>query len=132
MDSEIKEAGVSPSVIPKPIRNKLLIADVISEEIKIASKNSNNEDQQAIRNVISGSIVKKYRQMKTPSEMTMTNCRKLANVKAKSIKILNIRRKPLIEKGVQAKVIDFFKRDDNSRMTPGKKTPGGLKKMVPK
>ena len=53
VDSEIREAGVSPSVKPKPIRNKLLFANVISEEIKIASKNSNNEDQQAIRNVIS-------------------------------------------------------------------------------
>ena len=82
VDSEIREAGVSPSVIPKPIRNKLLFANVISEEIKIASKNSNNEDQQAIRNVISGSTVKKYRQMKTLSEMTMTNRRKLAKVKA--------------------------------------------------
>ena len=121
MDSKIREAGVSRSVIPKPIRNKLLIANVISEEIKIASKNSNNEDQQAIRNVISGSTVKKYRQMKTLSEMTMTDRRKLAKIKAKSIEIRDIRRKPLIEKGVQAKVIDFFKRDDNSRMLPGKR-----------
>ena len=75
--------------------------------------------------------MKKYTQMKTLSEMTMTDRRKLAKVKAKSIKIRNIRKKPLIEKGVQAKVIDFFKRDDNPRMMPGKKTPRGLKKMVP-
>ena len=133
MDSEIREAGVSPSVIPEPIKNKLLFANVISEEIKIASKNSNNEDRQAIRNIISGSIVKKYRQMKTLSEMIMTNRRKQAKVKPKSIKIRNIRKKLLIEKGLQAKVIDFFKRDDNSHMMPGKKkTPRGLKKIVPK
>ena len=92
VDSEIREAGVSPSVIPKPIRNKLFFANVISEEITIASKNNNNEDQQAIRNVISGSTVKKYRQMKTLSEMTMTNRRKLAKVKTKSIKIRNVRK----------------------------------------
>ena len=49
MDSEIREVGVSPSVIPKPIRNKLLFANVISEKINIASKNSNDEDLQAIR-----------------------------------------------------------------------------------
>ena len=59
--------------------------------------------------------------------MTMTNRRKLAKVKVKSIKIPNIRKKPLIEKGVQAKVIDFFKSDDNAHMMPGKKTPRGLK-----
>ena len=132
VDSEIREAGVSPSVIPKPIRNKLLFANVISEEIKIASKSSKNEDQQAIRNVISGSTVKTYRQMKTLGEMTMTNRRELAKVKAKSIKIRNIRKKPLIEKGVQAKVIDFFKRDDNSRMMPGKKDAKRIEKDRPR
>ena len=46
--------------------------------------------------------------MKTLSEMTMTNRRKLAKAKAKFIKICNIIKKPLIEKGVQAKVIDFL------------------------
>ena len=109
MDSENREAGVGPSVILKPIRNKLPFANVISEEIKIASKNNNSEDQQAIRNLISGNIVKKYKQMKTLSEMTMTNRRKLAKVKAKSIKIRNIRKKPSTEKGVQAKVIDLLR-----------------------
>ena len=33
VDSEIREAGVSPSVIPKSIRNKFLFANVISEEL---------------------------------------------------------------------------------------------------
>ena len=70
--------------------------------------------------------------MKTLSEMTMKNRRNLAKVKAKSIKIRNIRKKPLIEKGVQAKVIDFPKRDDSSHIMPGKKTSRGLTKMVPK
>ena len=106
VDSEIREAGVSPGVIPG--------------------------DQQAIRNVISGSTVKKYREMKTLSEMTMTDRRKLAKVKAKSIKICNIRKKPLIEKGVQAKVIDFFKRDDNSRMMPGEKDVKRIEKDGPR
>ena len=132
MDSEIREAGVSPSVIPEPIRNKFLFANGISEEIKITSKNNNNEDQQAIRNVISGSIVKKYRQMKTISEMTMTNRRKLAKVEEKSIKIRNTRKQPLIEKWIQARVIDFFKRDDNSRMMPGKKDAKRIEKDGPK
>ena len=131
VDSELREAGVSPSVIPKPIRNKLLFANVISEEIKIVSISSNNEDQQAIRNIISGSIVKKYRQMKTLREINMTNRRKLAKVEAKSVKVRNTRKLPLIEKRVQAKVIDFFKRD-NSRMMPGKKDAKRIGKGGPK
>ena len=119
MDSEIREAGVSPSIIPKPIRNKLLFANVISEGINIASRHSNNEGQQAIRNIISGSIVKNYKQMKTL-------------VKVKSIKLRNVRKKPSTEKGVQAKVIDFFKSDDNSRMMPGKKDAKRIEKDSPR
>ena len=63
--------------------------------------------------------------------MTMTDRRKLAKVKAKSIKIRNIGKKPLIEEGVQAKVIDFFSRDDNSRMMPGKKDAKRIEKDGP-
>ena len=130
--SEIRKARVSPSVIPKPIKNQLLFANVISEEIKEASKNSANEDHQVIRNVISGSIVKKYKLMKTLGKMAMTNQRKLAKVTTKSMKIRQVRKKPLVEKGVQNKVIEFFKSDDNSCMMPGKKMPIKLKRECPK
>ena len=43
VNSEIRKAGVSPRVIPKPIKNQLLFANVISEEIKEASKNSTSK-----------------------------------------------------------------------------------------
>ena len=121
VDAEIRDSGVSPSVIPKPIRNKLLFANALSEEIKVARKNTNDQEQQAIRNVISGNIIKKYRQIKVLAKMTKTDRRKLSKVKAKSIKIRKLRKKPLIEKGIHAKVLEFFGRDDNSRMMPGKK-----------
>ena len=42
--------------------------------------------------------------------MNMTSCRKLEKIKAKFTEIHNIRKKPLIENGVQAKVNDFFKK----------------------
>ena len=47
VDAEIRDSGVSLSVIPKPIRNKLLIANALSEEIKVARKNTNDQEQQA-------------------------------------------------------------------------------------
>ena len=40
--------------------------------------------------------------------MTETDRRKLSKVKARSIKIRKLRKKPLIEKGIQAKVLEFF------------------------
>ena len=120
VDAEIRDSGVSLGVIPKPIRNKLLFENALSEEIKVARKNTNDQEQQAIRSVISGNIIKKYRQIKVLAKMTKTERRKLSKVKAKSIKIHKLRKKPLIEKGIQAKVLEFFGRDDNSRMMPGK------------
>ena len=108
-------------VIPKPIRYKLLFANALSEEIKVARKNTNDQEQQAIRNVISGNIIKKYRQIKVLAKMTGTDRRTLSKVKAKSIKIRKLRKKPLIGKGIQAKVLECFGRDDNSQMIPGKK-----------
>ena len=67
--------------------------------------------------------------------MTETDRRKLSKVKAKSIKIRKLRKKPLIEKGIQAKVLEvleFFGRDDNSRMMPGKKDAKVIEKGTPK
>ena len=64
--------------------------------------------------------------------MTETDFRKLSKVKAKSIKIRKLRKKPLIEKEIQAKVLEFFGRDDNSRMMPGKKDAKIIEKGTPK
>ena len=121
VDEEIRDSGVSLSVIPKPIKNKPLFANALSEEIKVERKSTNDQEQQAIRNVISGNIIKKYRQIKVLAKMTETDRRKLSKVKARSIKIRKLRKKPLIEKGIQAKVLEFFGRDDNSRVMPGKR-----------
>ena len=48
IDAEIRDSCVSPSVIPKPIRNKLLFANALSEEKKIARKNTNDQEQQKL------------------------------------------------------------------------------------
>ena len=60
--AEITDSGVSlePSVIPKLIRKKLLFANALSEEMKVARKNTNDQEQQAITKVMSGNIIKKY------------------------------------------------------------------------
>ena len=70
--------------------------------------------------------------MKTLGKITMTNRRKLSKVTTKSMKIRQVRKKPLVEKRVQNKVIEFFKRDDNSRMMPGKKDANKIEKGMPK
>ena len=61
--------------------------------------------------------------------MTETDRRKLS---AKSIKIRKLRKKPLIEKGIQAKVLEVFGRDDNSLMMPGKEDAKITEKGTPK
>ena len=130
VDAEIIDSGVIPSVI-LTIRNKLLFANALSEEIKVARKNTNDQEQQTIRNVISGNI-KKYPQIKVLAKMTETDRRKLSKVKARSIKIRKLREKPLIKKGIPAKVLEIFGRDDNSRMMPEKTDAKMIEKGTPK
>ena len=44
IDAEMRDSGLSLSVIPKPIRNKLLFANALTEEIKVAGKNANDQE----------------------------------------------------------------------------------------
>ena len=44
IDAEMRDSGLSPNVIPKPIRNKLLFANALTEEIKVAGKNTNDQE----------------------------------------------------------------------------------------
>ena len=44
VDAEMRDSGFSPSVIPKPIRNKLLFTNALTEEINVARKNTNNQE----------------------------------------------------------------------------------------
>ena len=70
--------------------------------------------------------------MKVLAKMTDTDRRKLSKVKAKSIKVRKLRKKLLIEKGIQAKVLKLFGRDDNSLMTPRGKDAKIIEKTLQK
>ena len=70
--------------------------------------------------------------MKVLAKMTQTDRRKLCKVKAKSIKIRKLRKKPKGIQGIQAKVLELFGRDDNSLMIPRGKDAKIIEKGTPK
>ena len=61
---EIRATG-----IPKPIRRKLFASNILSEEMKEASR-QNKKKSSVLRNIVSGRIAKKYRNVRLISKMT--------------------------------------------------------------
>ena len=76
---EIRSSGISPRTLPKPIRKKLLASNILSNEIKAAAS-QNKSRNSVLRNVVSGRVAQKYRNIKLISEMTGLNRKRLGMV----------------------------------------------------
>ena len=114
-DKLLQENGIDPSVATA-VKQKLLFAECISEEIKEAAKVN---DPDLLRPIISGERITKYRLKKRLSDCTGVNRRKL-NVKKKLIEIKKRTRKEYINQTITRDIREFLERDDNSRLLPGK------------
>ena len=126
MDKEIRDSGASPSMLPKPIRRKLLAANLLSDEIKIsASENTPGRRSHFIRKVVSGRITKKYRATRLIASMTNLDRKKLSLNNTKHLSTLLKKCSTNIMVQLASKVASFLSRDDNSRMMPGKKDGWG-------
>lgn len=122
---EIRSSGISPSTLPKPIRRKLLASNILSNEIRAAADQNKNKNE-VLRNVVSGRIAKKYRNIKLISEMTGLNRKRLGMGFSKTMTIPMRKRSTNIRDALAKKVDFFLSRDDNSRMLPGKKDGKGI------
>ena len=123
-DKEIRDSGASPSMLPKPIRRKLLAANLLLDEIKI-SASENKRQSHFIRKVVSGRITKKYCATRLIASMTNLARKKLSLNNTKHLTTLLKKRSTNIIVQLASKVASFLSCDDNSRMMPGKKHGGG-------
>ena len=123
-DKEIRDSGASPSTLPKPVRRKLLEANLLSDEIKI-SASKNKRRSHFIRKVVSGRITKKYRATRLIASMTNLDRKKLSLNNTKRLSTPLKKRSTNIIIQLTSKVASFLSRDDNSRMMPGKKDGRG-------
>jgi hypothetical protein len=114
--TEIREEGLTPSKMSKTIQRKLLLANVLTDELHGTWKENGTKGKKLISKIISGKLLKKYRLRKYVGR-SLT--KKIFNSK-------KISAFPIIQKKVEAReslrntVIRFLERDDNSRMMPGK------------
>ena len=116
---DIGDLGISPRKVPKRVKDTLLMAHVLTNEIKTARQLNGQKGKHMIAKVISGKLLKKY-QMRNRLNKQTGLCRKVKCLDQ------NIHSFPTIKKRVQERenlkreVNAFLLRDDNSRVMPGK------------
>ena len=111
----LRDVGIDPKNAPK-LRQKVLFAECITEEIKEARK-INNQD--IVRHVVTGKVIKKYRLKKALAENTYLDRRKFINRK-KSFEIRKRSRNTAISRQITNTIREYLEREDNSRLLPGK------------
>lgn len=132
-DTMIKESELTPSKQTEhdmeaanltvnqkeKLRRPILLGNVIVSEIKATKKNTPRDKKAAIHNIIAGKITKKYKSIKYLSQKTGLGRNQLGRVNCKEHQIRPKRRVNKLEK-CRESVVNFLKREDNSRVQPGK------------
>ncbi|XP_067662907.1 uncharacterized protein [Haliotis asinina] len=121
-DGELRNSGISPSKLPKVIVKKLLLANVVSDELKCARQEKREKGikgKQVINQIVSGEIVKKYRMKRALSRNVGMNRRTL-RISSKTCFVQKKRRLQVLHEKAKMSVEHFLSRDDNSRQMPGK------------
>ncbi|CAH0552457.1 unnamed protein product [Brassicogethes aeneus] len=113
VDALIKNVDVTPEV-----RKKLLFNEVLTTQLKekASTLKKNSKEREVFQKCVSGNMLREYKlhhmaKIFLPKERTSTSILK------SDTKIREVVLKP----GVRQKVIDFFQRDDVSRMCPAKR-----------
>ena len=101
-----------------------MAANLLSDEIKI-SASENKRRSHFIRKVVSGRITKKYRATRLIASMTNLDRKKLSLNNTKHLCTPLKKRPTNVMVQLASKVASFLSRDNNSRMTPGKKDGRG-------
>ncbi|KAH3706407.1 hypothetical protein DPMN_065793 [Dreissena polymorpha] len=115
------------------LRRPILLSNVLVSEIRASKKNTPRDKRAAIYNIVAGRIAKKYRTINYLSMKTGLQRNQLGRVNSKVHQIGIKKRLSKLEKN-REQVINFMKREDNSRTQPGKsdakKTATGCKQQV--
>ena len=111
----MKEANLTNEQKLK-IRKPLLFGNVLAHNIKSSKENANSEKVKSIHRVVSGKIIRKYR-CATMLSRKIGLCRhritRVCTQDEKPSRLSKLKRH-------QDKIVQFFEREDNSRVQPGK------------
>ena len=115
---ELRSAGVSPRLLPKRVIRKLEMSNIIAEEIKETVRKNKRTRRSVIANVIAGGVIKRYRCMRNLKRMTGMKLENLSD--DKTVSVMKYRKKKKDMDELKERVVEFFERDDVSRIMPGK------------
>ena len=129
---ELRAAGVSPRRMPKSVVRKLELANVIGEEIKeTVRRNPRTKQQNLVKRILAGKIVKRYRCKAVLRSVTGLDIRRLQT--DKNVELVKYQRSKESRDQLRDKILEFMERDDVSRCMPGKQDSvksGGEKKQI--
>jgi len=110
---ELRQKGLSPSKVPRSSTQKLVLMNVIGDEIKEAREANGHRGNQIVTRVVSGRIVKKYRLLNILGRLSGFNRRTLQS-RSKNCSEMPRMGRLLIEcMKIQEAVTSFLERDDN-------------------
>ncbi|XP_060564869.1 uncharacterized protein LOC132724071 [Ruditapes philippinarum] len=117
---ELREAGVTPRKVPRKVRKMLLLGSALAEEVSGARKDNGKKGRKVIANILSGKIIKKYKLKSLLNKNTGINRKTNFNGSKKCDKVPRQVKQPIVREQIANRVVEFLKRDDNSRLLPGK------------
>lgn len=102
------------------VRKQLLLSNVITAEAsKIKQTSSNKISKRQMYGSFAGKLLKKYRCISQFSKSAKVNRNLISDIIRKGVNIAKMRRRKAFK--YNREVTNFYTRDDNSRMQPGKK-----------
>ncbi len=118
---DIRQAGITPRKLPRPLRRQLLYANTVQTELAKAAAHSKTH-RRIVTSLVTGNILKRSRMKKRLSVGLGLSQRALRKANDhKSIVDTKKKRLPLIRQRLQEHVLQFLLRDDHSRQNPGKR-----------
>lgn len=106
------------SNVTADIRKQLLFAEVITSQLQVTANSlpKNSKEREAFQKSVSGKIIKKYRMLKMTKKFLPKN-RTNNDILTTDVK----RRVCIVTPEIRSEIVNFFEKDEVSRMCPGKR-----------
>ena len=113
VDNIIRDANVAADV-----RKKLLFAEVLTSQLQVtaASLPKNSKEREAFQKSVSGTVIKKYRMLNMTKHFLPKN-----RTNKDILKTDAKRRVCVVTPEIRSEIVNFFEKDEVSRMCPGKR-----------
>ena len=108
-NKEICQLGLTPRKISKGVKRKIVMANAMMSAIRIAREKEKSQKQRnVVANIVSGSILRKYKCLALVSKGTRISRSVLKSTITKTTATITKRRKVLEKERIQKRVVEFM------------------------